>query len=294
MRGPVLAADERSQRPRSAPAAAAARADDLEKLDRGGHALEFARALLLGDKEPSHLPLDVQGDEHRPRLGGRLHACSDIRRVAEHFAGRLHDDRAGLDPDARLELRRAPGRVPGVEFGKRPLDRERRPNGALGVVLLRARIAEKRHQPVAEPLQHMAAEIGHCLRRLVEIGVDEVAPVFGVELRDKVRRADEVEEQDGDRTALGGNFRTVGRPGLGRRRGNVYGSCAGQSGDCIKQPAPIANRGDADVFQVIGRQLRQHVCIDLIFSKLSLVFTEAETAEPPADIHRRASHGLTG
>jgi hypothetical protein len=33
--------------------AAAARADDPEKLDRGGHALEFARALLLGDKSPA-------------------------------------------------------------------------------------------------------------------------------------------------------------------------------------------------------------------------------------------------
>ena len=103
----LLAPDERSEGA-GPEAPAAARTHDPEKLDQGGHALEFVRALLLGDKEPSHLPLDVQGDEHRPRLGGRLHARSDIRRVAEHFAGRLHDDRAGLDPDARLELQGAP------------------------------------------------------------------------------------------------------------------------------------------------------------------------------------------
>jgi hypothetical protein len=30
------------------------------------------------------------------------------------------------------------------------LDRERRPHGPFGVVLLRVRVAEQRHQPVAE------------------------------------------------------------------------------------------------------------------------------------------------
>ena len=33
------------------------------ELDRPGDALEFVRALLLNDKEPRHLSLDVQGDE---------------------------------------------------------------------------------------------------------------------------------------------------------------------------------------------------------------------------------------
>ena len=36
-------------------------------------------------------------------------------------------------------------------------------HGAFGVVLLRLRIAEERHQPVAELLQHVAAKIGHRL-----------------------------------------------------------------------------------------------------------------------------------
>ena len=71
----------------------------------------------------------------------------------------VDDDRTGLEADARGELRRARRGVPGVEVGERALDRERRPHGALGVVLLRLRIAEERHQPVAELLQHMAAKI---------------------------------------------------------------------------------------------------------------------------------------
>ena len=61
------------------------------------------------------------------------------------------------------------------------LDCERCAHGALGVVLLRVRIAEEGHQPVAEFLQHVAAQPCHCFRRLVEIGVDHIAPVFRVE-----------------------------------------------------------------------------------------------------------------
>ena len=63
----------------------------------------------------------------------------------------------------RAESSGAPLGVPGVEVGERALDGERRAHGALGVVLLRLRIAEQRHQPVAELLQHMAAKIGHRL-----------------------------------------------------------------------------------------------------------------------------------
>ena len=46
--------------------------------------------------------------------------------------------------------------VPGVEFGKRALDGERGAHRALGIVLLRLRIAKQRHQPVAELLQRHA------------------------------------------------------------------------------------------------------------------------------------------
>ena len=107
--------------------------------------------------------------------------------------------------------------VPGVDLGKRALDGERRPHRALGVVLLRLRIAEQRHQPVAEPLQHMAAEPGHRRRGFVEIGVDEVAPVLGVELAREARRADEIAEHDRDRAALGRVLKALGWSRLRRR-----------------------------------------------------------------------------
>jgi hypothetical protein len=85
-----------------------------------------------------------------------------------------------------------------------PLNRERRAHGALGVVLLRPRIAEERHEPIAESLEDMPAVRRHRLGRRIEIDADQVAQVLGVELRSKGRRADEIAEHEGDRAALGG------------------------------------------------------------------------------------------
>ena len=88
----------------------------------------------------------------------------------------------------RAESSGAPDRrVAGVEVGERALDGERGAHRALGVVLLRLRVAEEGHQPVAELLQNMAAETRHRGRGLVEIGADQVAPVFSVEPRRKAR-----------------------------------------------------------------------------------------------------------
>ena len=205
----LLTPDEGRQRPRAAPSAAAAGANDSIERQGLGDALQLVRALLLDDEEPGHLALHASGDQDRPWLSRSLDARRDVGRVAEHLAGGVDHDRPGLEADARGKLRRASCGVPGIEVGKRALDRQRGPHGALGVVLLRLRIAEERHQPVAELLQHVAAKIGHRLRRLVEIGVDEVAPVLGVELRGEARRADKIAEHHCDRTALGSVRRTM-------------------------------------------------------------------------------------
>ena len=120
-----------------------------------------------------------------PGYGERLYARRDVRRVAEHLAGRFHDNRAGLKSDARRQLRRALTGVLSVDLGQGALDGERCPYRALGIVLLRYRIAEEGHQPVSEPAQHMAAEGRNPFRSPIEIGIDEVAPVLRVELRGK-------------------------------------------------------------------------------------------------------------
>ena len=85
------------------------------------------------------------------------------------------------------------------------------PHGALGVVLLCVRIAEQRHQPVAELFQHVPAKPGHRPGSLVKIGVDEIAPILGVKLCGEARRAYEIAEHDRDRAALGRDSETLGR-----------------------------------------------------------------------------------
>ena len=103
----VLPPDERRQSPRAAAPAAAARPHDAIERDRRRHALEVMRALVLDDEKPGRLPLHARGDEHRPRFGRRLHPRGDVRRLAEHLAGRVDHDGPALEADARGKLRRA-------------------------------------------------------------------------------------------------------------------------------------------------------------------------------------------
>ena len=79
----------------------------------------------------------------------------------------------------------------------------------------------------------------------------------------------------------------------GKREGPQR-TCAGYDGDRVEQPSSIANSRDADVLEVVRGQPRQQVRVDLVVPEIRLVLAEPKTAKPPADIHRRASHGLAG
>ena len=140
-------------------------------------------AALFRNEQPRDLALHPRRDQNRARLGQRLHPRRDVRGVAENLAGRIHHHRTGFEADAGGERRLARTGVLAVQLGKRALDRQRRPHRALGIVLLRHRIAEQRHQPVAELLGDMAAHLRHRRRSGVEIGADQVAPLLGIELR---------------------------------------------------------------------------------------------------------------
>jgi hypothetical protein len=157
----LLAPDEGRERARAS-APPAARPHDAVERHRRRHAFELARAAVFGDEQPRNLAQYIRGHEHRSGLGQALNARRDIGRFTEHFARRLDHHRPQLEPDARGELRRAFGGVPGIHLSKGALDRERCPHRAFGVILLHVRIAEQGHQPVAEPLQHMPAKPVHC------------------------------------------------------------------------------------------------------------------------------------
>jgi hypothetical protein len=116
---------------------------------------------------------------------------------------------------------------------------------ALGVVLLRLRITEESHQAVAELLQDMPAERSYRPRSLVEVGVDEVAPVLRVKLRGEAGRADKIAEHDPDRSTLGRN-QWHGRRAK-RMDTSRFEFCRSRrqsdgAGDCLQQPFTVADR----------------------------------------------------
>ena len=181
-------------------------------------------------------------------------------------------------------------RVPGVEFGERPLDGERGAHRALGVVLLRFRIAEQGHQTIAEPFQYVAAKARHRLRSLVEIGPDEIAPILRVEPRRKARRANEIAEHHGDRAALGGVGTCADRDmALRRDRIHAFGTGGGRGVELLNRRndfAPMADDSDAEILEVLDRQLRQHRAVDFVVAERRLVLPKAEAPQPNPDIHR--------
>ena len=78
------------------------------------------------------------------------------------------------------------------------------------------------------------------------------AHVLGVEAGRERRRADEVAEHDRQPSPLGlggGRQSLRGRSGADRRRAGPQG------GDRGEQLAAVADRGDAEADQVVGRQL---------------------------------------
>src|SRR5215471_14931520 len=88
--------------------------------------------------------------------------------------------------------------------------------GALGVVLVRERIAEQRHQPVAELFCHVAAHLHDRRRGSIEIGADKIAPFLGVELRGNSGRTDEIAEHHGEVAAFACGFLGPRRRGYWR------------------------------------------------------------------------------
>jgi hypothetical protein len=139
-------------------------------------------ATFFDDEEAGDLALHRRCNQNRAGFRQGLHPCRGVGHVAIDLARRIHHYGAGFEADAGPEFRLSDISILAVQAGQSPLDRQRCARGALGVVLVRERIAEQRHQPVAELFGHMAAHLRHRRRGIVEISVDEVTPLLGIEL----------------------------------------------------------------------------------------------------------------
>jgi len=57
-------------------------------------------------------------------------------------------------------------------------------------------------------------------------------------------------------------------------------------GNRIEQATPVTDQGNAEILQVIGRQTRQHLLVDLVFAESLLVPLQPEPPQPAPNVHR--------
>ena len=97
--------------------------------------------------------------------------------------------------------------------------------------------------------------------------------------------AGEVGEEDRDLPALArGSSACPARSAAARTR-------RPQRSDRVEQLAPVADRGDAELLQVVGREAGQDLGVDLVVAERLLVPPQAEPAQPSPDVHPRPPIG---
>ena len=147
------------------------------------------------------------GDDDRVRLGQRLQARRQVRRLADDrllLGGARadevadHDEPSG-DADAHLQGNAGGG----LELRHRLDQRKPGLHGAFGVMLVGLGIAEIGQHPVAHVLGDETAGLGDEIGAATVIRTDDLAHVLGVEASRERGRADEVAEHDRELAALG-------------------------------------------------------------------------------------------
>ena len=138
-------------------------------------------------------------DEDAVHRRGALEASSGVDDVARGHAlagfglgVEAHERLAGRDPDSQLELL----------LERELADRERCADCALGIVLVRGRCAEERHDRVADELLDGAAVALELGAHALVVGAQDRLDVLGIQRLGARGEADEVAEDDRDDLAL--------------------------------------------------------------------------------------------
>ena len=206
-----VAADERRQVVRAEqvdPLADAGRSRHLVRRDRAREPFQRLRPQVLDHEEAAHEPLGVAADHHSVRRRDRLETRGEVHRLAHgenllmlFSAGLAEHDGAGVDADAE----RQPHVPVALELVERIDERQTCSHGALGRVLVRARVAEVGEHSIAQELGHMTAVAHDQLARALVIGPHDLEVVLGVETGRELRRADEVAEERRQLAPLAGD-----------------------------------------------------------------------------------------
>jgi hypothetical protein len=115
------------------------------------------------------------------------------------------------------------------------------------------------------------------------VGADHFAQFFGIEPRRHGGRTDQVAEHHRQLPPLGfGGWR---RRGKRFDRGRRHAALA-QRRDRFEELATIADRGDADLPEILPGQLGQDLGVDAVIAKRRFVFLQPQTAKPRRNVHR--------
>src|SRR3546814_14830738 len=107
--------------------------------------------------------------------------------------------------------------------------------------------------------------------------------------RSECREPGEVGEEDRDLASLAVGRRGTLAGGLGTDRGRLV-----EAGDRGQPSLAVAERGDAEVAQVLVRQVAKQVRPATVLCKGGRVFLEAERFYPPGNAHRRGQGAGSG
>ena len=187
-------------------AAATTGADEPEQRGWLGHPFERLRAALFCHKQPGDLTLHPRRDQDRAWLGQRLHPRGDIGDVTINLAAGVQYSGPGFKANTGDEFRLGRSGVLAIEFGQSALDGKRRACRALGVVLMRQRIAEQAHQTIPEFFRHMTAHFGNRSGSGIEIGADKIAPFLRIEPCGDHGRAGQITEQYREISTFTGSY----------------------------------------------------------------------------------------
>ena len=198
----------------------------LDNPYRRVNALERLHPPVLADKVPLHQAGGGVTEHHRVGRGQALETRGQVRGVAQgqvfvpSTAAHLpHHDEPGVDPDPHREPDSLVLDEPRIERPHRRQQLQAGAHGALGIVLMRLRIAEVDEQPIPQILGDMALVALDDRRRGLLVGAHHRAEVFRVELPGEARGVGQVTEQHRELAAFGGTRRRGGR--WGGRRGRV-------------------------------------------------------------------------
>ena len=281
----LLAADQRraGRAQRLEAALGPALAQHPRGHDRRGQALDLDRAEILIVEQPAGQPPRARRDHHRARLGQRLQPRREVRRLADDpaflrfaLADEIaHDHQAGGDADPHLQWRRRDGVEPGHLLDQL----QRRAHRALGIVLVGPRIAEIGEHAVAHVLGDKPAAAPDHLGDAAVIGADHRAQILGSS------RADSAVEPTRSQNMIVSWRRSARRAGPAADRPRLHGGLGAQRGDRLEKLAPMATKCHPEILEVLRRELRQHVPIDLVITQRLVVTLKTKAAQPYRYVH---------